>query len=56
MDFRIADAFTDSLVKLTEDEQKAVKTTAFNLQLNPVHSGMSLHKNPHRRMVKVAYP
>ena len=28
MDFRIADAFTDSLSKLTSGEQKAVKATA----------------------------
>ena len=34
MEFRIADTFTDSLAKLTGDEQKAVKTTAFDLQLN----------------------
>lgn len=44
MDFRIADTFTDSLAKLTRDEQKAVKTTAFDLQLNPAHPSMSLHK------------
>lgn len=44
MDFRIADTFTDSLAKLTGDEQKAVKTTAFDLQLNPVSFGMSFHK------------
>lgn len=44
MDFRIADTFTDSLAKLTGDEQKAVKTTAFDLQLNPANAGMSLHK------------
>jgi hypothetical protein len=44
MDFRIADTFTDSLAKLTGDEQKAVKTTAFDLQLNPAHPGMSFHK------------
>lgn len=44
MDFRIADTFTDSLAKLTGDEQKAVKTTAFDLQLNPANPGMSLHK------------
>ena len=43
MDFRIADTFTDSLARLTGDEQKAVKTTAFDLQLNPVNSGMSFH-------------
>ena len=35
MEFRIADTFTDSLARLTGDEQKAVKTTAFDLQLNP---------------------
>ena len=44
MDFRIADTFTDSLANLTGDEQKAVKTTAFDLQLNPVNPGMSFHK------------
>ncbi len=35
MEFRIADTFTDSLARLTGDEQKAVKTTAFDLQVNP---------------------
>ena len=44
MQFRIADTFTDSLAKLTGDEQKAVKTTAFDLQLNPASPGMSFHK------------
>jgi mRNA-degrading endonuclease RelE of RelBE toxin-antitoxin system len=44
MQFRIADSFTDSLAKLTGDEQKAVKTTAFDLQLNPANPGMSFHK------------
>lgn len=44
LEFRIADTFTDSLAKLTRDEQKAVKTTAFDLQLNPAHPSMSLHK------------
>ena len=44
MDFRIADAFTDSLSRLTGDEQKAVKTTAFDLQLNPANPGFSFHK------------
>lgn len=33
MNFRIADTFTDSLARLTGDEQKAVKTTAFDLRL-----------------------
>ena len=44
MDFRIADTFTDSLARLTSKEQKAVKTTAFDLQLNPVNPGMSFHR------------
>jgi mRNA-degrading endonuclease RelE of RelBE toxin-antitoxin system len=44
MDFRIADTFTDSLAKLTGDEQKIVKTTAFDLQLNPANPGMQFHK------------
>jgi mRNA-degrading endonuclease RelE of RelBE toxin-antitoxin system len=44
MDFRIADTFTDSLVRLTSDEQKAVKTAAFDLQLNPASPGLSFHK------------
>lgn len=44
MDFRIADTFTDSLSRLTGDEQKAVKTTAFDLQLNPTNPGFSFHK------------
>ena len=44
MDFRIADTFTDSLSRLTGDEQKAVKTTAFDLQLNPANPGLSFHK------------
>src|SRR5690606_22601015 len=44
MDFRIADTFTDSLAKLTNDEQKAVKTTAYDLQLNPANPGMQFHR------------
>ena len=44
MDFRIADTFTDSLSRLTGEEQKAVKTTAFDLQLNPANPGMSFHR------------
>ena len=42
--FRIADTFTGSLAKLTGEEQKAVKTTAFDLQMNPAHPGMQFHK------------
>jgi mRNA-degrading endonuclease RelE of RelBE toxin-antitoxin system len=44
MDLRIADTFTDSLARLTGDEQKAVKNTAFDLQMNPASPGMSFHK------------
>jgi superfamily I DNA/RNA helicase len=44
MDFRIADTFTDSLARLTGEEQKAVKTTAFDLQINPASPGMSFHR------------
>ena len=44
MDFRIADSFTDSLARLTGEEQKVVKTTAFDLQLNPASPGNSFHK------------
>ena len=44
MQFRIADTFTDSLAKLTGDEQKAVKTAAFDLQMNPAHPGLKLHQ------------
>jgi mRNA-degrading endonuclease RelE of RelBE toxin-antitoxin system len=44
MEFRIADSFTSSLARLTGDEQKAVKTTAFDLQMNPANPGMSFHK------------
>ena len=44
MEFRIADTFTDSLARLTSDEQKATKTTAFDLQLNPASPGLSFHK------------
>jgi mRNA-degrading endonuclease RelE of RelBE toxin-antitoxin system len=44
MDFRIADTFTDSLGRLTGEEQKAVKTTAFDLQINPAHPSLQFHK------------
>jgi len=59
MDLRIADTFTDSLARLTGDEQKAVKTTAFDLQLNPASPGMKLHKldkarDPHFWSIRVS--
>ena len=49
MDFLIADTFTDSLARLTGDEQKAVKMTAFDLQVNPAAPGLSFHKLDHAR-------
>jgi hypothetical protein len=44
MEFRIADTFVDSLAKLPNQEQKAVKTNVFDLQVNPASPGMSFHK------------
>ena len=44
MEFRIADTFTDSLARLRVDEQKAVKTTAFDLQVDPSRPGLRLHR------------
>jgi mRNA-degrading endonuclease RelE of RelBE toxin-antitoxin system len=44
MEFRIANTFTDSLAGLTNEEQKAVKTSAFDLQMNPSNPGMQFHK------------
>ena len=44
MQFRIAATFTDSLAKLTGDEQKAAKTTAFDLQMDPAAPRLSFHR------------
>ncbi|MBA4190612.1 MAG: DNA helicase [Planctomycetaceae bacterium] len=44
MKFLIADTFTDSLSRLTGDEQKAAKTTAFDLQVNPAGQGKRFHR------------
>ena len=44
MEFRIADTFTESLGKLTGQEQKVVKTTAFDLQMDPSSPGLRFHK------------
>src|SRR5438552_881482 len=59
MEFRIADTFTESLARLTGEEQKAVKITAFDLQMNPAHPSMQLHKldkarDPHFLSVRVS--
>ncbi len=44
MNFRIADTLTDSLARLTSEEQKTVKTTVFDLQANPRHPSLQFHK------------
>ncbi len=44
MEFRIAESFTNALTKLTHDEQKAVKTSAFDMQMNPAAPGLQLHR------------
>ena len=44
MDFHISDSFTNSLARLTGEEQKAVKMTAFDLQMNPENPGHRFHK------------
>ena len=44
VNFRIADTFTDSLAKLTSEEQKTVKTTVFDLQANPKHPSLQFHR------------
>lgn len=44
MRFLIADTFTSSLAKLTSEEQSLVKTTAFDLQLNPAHPSLQFHR------------
>ena len=44
MQFRIADTFTASLAKLPNEQQRAAKTTAFDLQLKPAQPGHSLHR------------
>ena len=46
MNFLISDTFTDSLDRPTGEEQKAVKTTAFDLQMDPVPgpAAMNFHK------------
>lgn len=42
--FLISETFTGSLARLSGDEQKAVKTTAFDLQMDPSAPGLSFHK------------
>ena len=42
-DALIVAVMEDSLARLAGDEQKAVKTTAFDLQMNPASPGLSFH-------------
>ncbi|MDA1136979.1 MAG: hypothetical protein O3B01_00225 [Planctomycetota bacterium] len=49
MEFLIADTFTDSLARLTNAEQKVVKTTAFDLQVIPANPGIQFHKTERDR-------
>ena len=44
MEFRIADTFQSSLGKLNAQEQKAVKTTAFDLQMGLSGNSTQFHK------------
>lgn len=43
-ELRIADTFTDGLARLSGDEQKSVKTTVFDLHVNPASPGLHYHK------------
>ena len=42
--FRIADAFTAALTRLSVQEQKAVKNSVFDLQIDPTGNGLQLHR------------
>jgi len=44
MTFVLSSTFTDSLARLAAEEQKLVKTTAFDLQVNPANPGHQYHK------------
>jgi mRNA-degrading endonuclease RelE of RelBE toxin-antitoxin system len=44
MRFCIADSFPKALAKLPSQEQKTVKTTVFDLQMDPAHPGLQFHR------------
>lgn len=44
MNFLIAETFPKALAKLPAQEQKAVKTTVFDLQMDPAHPGLQFHR------------
>lgn len=44
MNFHIAESFTAALARLSGQEQKQAKTSAFDLQLNPAQPGLQMHR------------
>src|SRR4051794_12242884 len=44
MQFRIAESFTDALARLPAQDQKAGKTSAFDLQIDPSGPGLQFHR------------
>lgn len=44
MKFCIADSFPKALAKLPAQDQKAVKTTVFDLQMDPAYPGLQFHR------------
>ena len=44
MEFRIADSFTASLNRLPSQDQKAVKVTTYDIQVEPAAPGLRLHR------------
>ena len=44
MNFLIADTFTASFNKLSGIDQKAVKASVFDLQMDPTGNGLQLHR------------
>ncbi|WP_439544000.1 3'-5' exonuclease [Hyphomicrobium sp.] len=44
MRFCIADSFPKALARLPAQEQKVVKTTVFDLQMDPAHPGLQFHR------------
>lgn len=44
MEFRIADTFTAALTKLSNQEQKAVKTAVFDFQVDPESNALQPHR------------
>ena len=49
MEFRIASTFTNSLARLTAQEQKAAKIAALDLQMNPASPGLQFHRVDHAK-------